>query len=58
MVNTQREFFYATPGEVKEVLQQFEGTLLSYVDEQEALEWRQTATVRADSTVGQGMVDA
>ena len=41
-VNPRREFFYATPLEVKGVLQQFEGDLLQYEDVPEALEWRQS----------------
>jgi hypothetical protein len=41
-INPRREFFYATPLEVKEVLQRFEGDLLQYEDVPEALEWRQS----------------
>jgi hypothetical protein len=40
-VNTQREFFYATPAEVREVLQRIAGQhLLEYHETPEAIEWR------------------
>jgi hypothetical protein len=42
-VNTQREFFYATPGEVRDVLSRIAGQhLLEYRETAEALEWRQS----------------
>jgi ABC-type phosphate transport system auxiliary subunit len=41
-VNTRREFFYATPGEVKQHLLELAGALLSYEDAPEALEFRQS----------------
>jgi hypothetical protein len=46
MVNAQREFFYATVLEVKELLQQFQGSLLTYTDEAEAIEYRQSEVAR------------
>jgi hypothetical protein len=42
MVNARREFFRVTPATVKDVLQRFSGSLLEYVEEAEALEWRQS----------------
>jgi hypothetical protein len=42
LVNQRREFFYATPGEVKALLKQHAGYLLEFVDEPEAPEWRQS----------------
>jgi len=47
LVNAHREFFYATPTEVRDLLRQIEGDLLHYVDEPEALEWHQSVTSRA-----------
>jgi hypothetical protein len=46
LVNTHREFFYATPTEVRDLLRQIEGELLHYVDEPEASEWHQSRTGR------------
>jgi Domain of unknown function (DUF4041)/T5orf172 domain len=42
LVNQRREFFYATPAEVKALLKQHAGYLLEFVDEPEAPEWRQS----------------
>ena len=47
MVNARREFFYATPHEVRELLKRFQGDLLTFTDDPEALEWRQSETARA-----------
>lgn len=41
-VNLRREFFYATPAEVKELLLKQTGNLLDYVDEPEASEYFQS----------------
>lgn len=46
LVNARREFFYATPLEVKQALVTLRGDLLTYVDAPEALEWRQSETTR------------
>jgi Domain of unknown function (DUF4041)/T5orf172 domain/Protein of unknown function (DUF2510) len=46
-VNNRREFFYARPDEVKAILKRLDTPMLSYVDEPEALEWRQSETDRA-----------
>lgn len=43
-VNTRREFFYATPQEVKEHLAELAGDLLQFEDTPEALEFRQSQT--------------
>lgn len=44
-VNLRREFFHATPAEVRDLLQQIAGQhLLEYRDVAEALEWRQSVT--------------
>lgn len=39
-VNLRREFFYATPAEVKEALKSIAGNLLEYTDEPEAEQYR------------------
>lgn len=47
-VNLRREFFRAQPQEVREVLDRLGVLLISYVEEPEALEWRQTQTARRE----------
>ncbi|GLX11677.1 hypothetical protein [Microbispora sp. NBRC 16548] len=43
-VNPRREFYYATPAEVRDLLEKIAGQhLLEYRDVPEALEWRQSA---------------
>lgn len=54
LVNTRREFFYATPLEVKEHLADLAGELLEYVEEPEAVEYHQSTRSR----VAAGAVDA
>jgi uncharacterized protein YlxW (UPF0749 family) len=51
LVNAHREFFYAAPGEVRDVLHRFRGDLLTFTDTAEALEWRQSENARRASTV-------
>jgi hypothetical protein len=46
-VNNRREFFYATPGEVKTILLELTGELLQYDDLAEALEFRQSQKIAA-----------
>lgn len=48
-VNSRREFFYAAPAEIRLLLQRFSGNLLSYVDEPEAVEWRQSRNAAGTS---------
>ncbi|HEY0138612.1 MAG TPA: DUF4041 domain-containing protein [Nannocystis sp.] len=47
LVNAHREFFYATPHEVKDALLALRGSLLSFTETPEALEWHQSATIRS-----------
>lgn len=49
-VNTRREFFYATPGEVKEVLSSVDGSVLEYRDEPEAEQFRKSQDLAAQAT--------
>jgi Ni,Fe-hydrogenase III component G len=46
LVNAKREFFYATAGEVKEALINYQGHLLDYADFAEAAEFRQSENER------------
>jgi hypothetical protein len=46
MVNARREFFYASPAAVRDILSALDLSMLSYVDEPEALEWHQSQTAR------------
>lgn len=49
-VNLRREFFYASPAEVKDHLLEVAGNLLEYEEIPEALEYRQSANVSGAST--------
>ena len=49
MVNHRREFFYATPKEVEAVLTASDGSLLEFVEEPEADEWRQSVNTRHEA---------
>lgn len=42
LINTRREFFYATPSEVKEVLLEADGNILEFQDVPEAEQYRQS----------------
>ncbi|MEU1720353.1 DUF4041 domain-containing protein [Nonomuraea sp. NPDC005692] len=45
-VNPRREFFYATPAEVRSILERLDSQhLLEYAEQPEALEWRQSQTM-------------
>lgn len=44
-VNLRREFFYATPHEVRGALEELKGDLLHFEEESEALEWHQSQNV-------------
>lgn len=46
LVNAHREFFYTTPYAVKEALLELQGSLLTFIDAPEALEWHQSMTER------------
>lgn len=46
IVNARREFFYATPQEVRDALHRLCGSVLQYVETPEALEWRQSENIR------------
>lgn len=48
LVNRRREFFRATPQEVKDHLLELEAEVLEYSDVAEAAEWRQSETTRGE----------
>lgn len=48
LVNDHREFFYVTPHDVKEALVALQGSLLSFVESPEAIEWHQSLTARRE----------
>jgi Domain of unknown function (DUF4041)/Meiotically up-regulated gene 113 len=52
LVNTRREFFRVPPAEVRDVLLAgLDASIVSWVDEPEALEWRQSETSRREAGV-------
>ena len=52
MVNMRREFFRVTPAEVRDVLTRLRASITEWVDEAEALEWRQSEQARRQLTSG------
>jgi uncharacterized coiled-coil DUF342 family protein len=46
LVNMRREFFRARPAEVREILAHLDASIVTWVDEPEALEWRQSEQAR------------
>jgi hypothetical protein len=57
-VNLRREFFYATPAEVRDLLTQADGSLLEFVEAPEADEWHQSENSRRHAgVVTPGLVD-
>jgi len=46
IVNTRREFFRARPAEVRDILTRLDASIITWVDEPEALEWRQSEQTR------------
>lgn len=53
LVNMHREFFFATPHEVKEALLKFKGDLVSFIEVPEALEWHQSENTRRSAVRAQ-----
>ncbi|MBC6822337.1 DUF4041 domain-containing protein [Corynebacterium sp. LK33] len=51
LINTRREFFYATPAEVKEALKEIEGNVLEYRDEADAEQYRASIALRKEANV-------
>ena len=50
LVNLRREFFRATPAEVRAILSRHEASIIHWTDEPEAAEWRQSETTRRQQT--------
>jgi hypothetical protein len=46
LVNLWREFFRATPAEVRDILSRQQASIIRWTDEPEAAEWRQSETAR------------
>jgi hypothetical protein len=46
LVNMRREFFRARPAEVRDILARLDASIVKWVDEPEALEWRQSQQTR------------
>lgn len=46
LINTRREFFYATPAEVKTALLEIDGSVLEYEEKPEAEQFRQSTSLR------------
>ena len=46
LVNMRREFFRAQPSEVREILARLDASIVTWVDEPEALEWHQSEQTR------------
>ncbi|WP_257493093.1 DUF4041 domain-containing protein [Actinomyces wuliandei] len=49
-VNTRREFFYATPAEVRDALKEIAGNLLEFTEEPAADQYRQSLHIAASTT--------
>jgi hypothetical protein len=53
LVNMRRDFFRVRPAEVRDILARLDASIVRWVDEPEALEWRQSQqTRRQHSTFG------
>jgi seryl-tRNA synthetase len=50
LVNIRREFFRARPSEVRDILTRLDASIVEWVDEPEALEWRQSQQARRQSS--------
>jgi hypothetical protein len=46
LVNTRREFFRARPAKVRDILTRLNASITTWIDESEALEWRQSEQTR------------
>lgn len=51
LVNQRREFFYANPAEVRELLTQADGSVLEFVEHPEAEEWHQSENSRRNAGI-------
>lgn len=51
LVNQRREFFYATPHEVKALLTEADGSVLEFIEEPEADEWHQSENSRRNACI-------
>ena len=51
-VNTRREFFYASPAEVRDVLSEVTGNLLEFTEEPEAEQYRLSLQIAVSENGG------
>jgi hypothetical protein len=54
LVNTRREFFRAKPAEVRDILIRLDASIVEWIDEPQALEWRQSQQARRELTACPG----
>jgi hypothetical protein len=52
LINMHRDYFHASPGEVKEAMVRLHGHVLTFVEIAEALEWHQSRNARNDMRHG------
>lgn len=57
MVNAHREFFYVTPAELRSALEEVQGSLISFTETPEAIEWRQSEHIRAPRGAAAGTME-
>lgn len=55
LVNMRREFFRARPDEVRDILARLDASIVRWVDEPEALEWRQSEQARRQQTAPEAL---
>jgi Meiotically up-regulated gene 113 len=46
LVNLRREFFRGRPAEVRDIITRLDASIVEWIDEPEALEWRQSQQAR------------
>jgi uncharacterized coiled-coil DUF342 family protein len=55
LVNLRREFFRARPAEVRDIITRLDASIVEWIDEPEALEWRQSQQTRRQHNIPQTM---
>lgn len=54
LVNQRREFFRTTPTKVRDIVLGYDASIITWVEEPEALEWRQSETTRRENLAAAG----
>jgi uncharacterized coiled-coil DUF342 family protein len=57
LVNMRREFFRARPTDVRDIITRLDASIVEWIDEPEALEWRQSQQVRRNQTVPKALAE-